>query len=155
MSTTMPTSLSLANIGALSSAVLTVTASAPPVNNSKRSLITALASGTATGFRAHTVSDPFDLTVYSPSRPQALPSPNVNGVRPNIPVNTHTVNMRKGLRPASDVASIPSQISTKLDVPAGAESYDVANLSLMIAAHAKALEALADDLYDNAQTGSV
>jgi len=151
----MPTSLSLANIAALSSAVLTVTASAPPSTNAKRGIISALASGTAAGFRAHTVSDPFDITVWAPQTPRSLPNVNANGVRPKVPTNVHSVVTRKGLRPASDVASIPSLIKTNLDVPAGSESYDSANLALMIAAHIKALSDLVDDLYDNALTGSV
>lgn len=155
MSTTMPTSITGVNIAALSSMVLTATPAAAPDVNAKRSIITALASGTAASVRFHAVSDPFDFTVWAPKAPRSLPAPNANGVRPAIPMNTYSIVARKGLIPASDVASITSPLQIKFDVPAGAEVYDSANLAALLSAGAGLLNTLADDLYDNARTGSV
>jgi len=155
MSTTIPSTITGVNIAALSSAVFTVASAAAPDTNAKRGILTALTSGTAANVRYHSVSDPFDFTVWAPKQPRMLPAANINGVRPDIPVNTYAIVMRKGLRSASDVASVASNLQIKFDVPAGAESYDSANLAAMLSAAAGLLNVLADDLYDNASTGSV
>jgi hypothetical protein len=155
MSTTIPSTVTGVNIASLSSMVLTVAASTAPETHAKRSIVTGLTSGTAANVRFHTVSDPFDITVWGPKSPKALPSPNQNGVYPSIPMNKHAMVIRKGLRPASGVASITSVLNISFEVPAGAESYDSANLAAQLSAAAGWLSALADDLYDNALTGSV
>jgi hypothetical protein len=155
MSTTIPATVTGVNIAALASMVLTVVASTPPETNAKRSIVTALTSGTAVGVRFHTVSDPFDVTVWAPKSPKSLPSPNQNGVYPPIPMNKYSIVVRKGLRSASGLASITSQLTIGFEVPAGAESYDSANVAAMLSAAAGWLNVLADDCYDNALTGSV
>jgi hypothetical protein len=155
MSTTIPATVTGVNIALLSSMVLTVAASSAPETNAKRSIVTGLTSGTAANVRFHTVSDPFDITVWAPKQPKALPAPNQNGVYPPIPMNKHAIVIRKGLRPASGVASVTSTLSIGFEVPAGAESYDSANLAAQLSAAAGWLNVLADDLYDNSLTGSV
>jgi hypothetical protein len=155
MSTTIPSTITGVNIASLSSMVLNVATAAAPETNAKRGIVTSLASGTAANVRFHSVSDPFDLTVWAPKQPRALPNANPNGVRPAIPMNSYAIVMRKGLRAASDVASIASPLEVKFSVPAGAESYDAANLAALLSAAAGLLNVLADDLYDNALTGSV
>jgi hypothetical protein len=155
MSTTIASTVTGVNIASLSSMVLTVAAAAAPDTNAKRAIVTALTSGTAANVRFHSVSDPFDITVWAPKVPRSLPAANQNGVRPSIPMNKYAIVIRKGLRPASDVASITSPLTISFEVPAGAESYDSANLAAQLSASAGWLSALADDLYDNALTGSV
>lgn len=154
MSTTIPSTVTGVNIASLASMVLNVSAAAAPDVNAKRGIVVSLASGTAANVRFHAVSDPFDITVWAPKQPRTLPAQNQNGVRPPIPINTYSMVVRKGLRPASDVASIASSLVVKFDVPAGAEVYDSANLAAQLSAAAGWLSALADDLYDNALTGS-
>lgn len=154
MSLVMPTSLTLNNIAALSSAVVTVAPAQSSDTNALRSVVTALASGTAANVRFHAVSDVFDITSWTPKNVRSLPAANQNGVRPQIPVNSYAIVIRKGLKAASDVASQPSPLTIKWDVPAGAESYDAANLAALIATAGAFLTAKAASMYDNSLTGS-
>jgi hypothetical protein len=155
MSTTIAGTVTGVNIAALAAMVLTVAAAAAPATNAKRGIVTGLTSGTAANVRFHTVSDPFDITVWAPQQPRTLPAPNSSGVYGSIPMNKHAIVIRKGLRPAAGVASITSKLEIGFEVPAGAESYDSANLAAMLSAGAGWLNNLCDDLYDNSLTGSV
>lgn len=110
---------------------------APDING-RQYAITAT-GGTQTGVRVHTVSDPFTITFTRPKSPKALPTPNaVTGRYPVVPKNTYGIIVRKGVNYAANQA--PSLMVARLtvDVPAGADSYDAANvraaLSLLIGA---------------------
>jgi hypothetical protein len=151
----IPSTITGVNIAALSSAVFTVVAAQAPESNAVRGLLTALTSGTAANVRYHAVSDPFDFTVWAPKAPRSLPAQNpVTGIRPAIPSNNHSIVLRKGLKPASDVAAIPSMFKFSMDIPAGAESYDPVQIAAALSSMAGLLNAKAASLYDNALTGS-
>jgi hypothetical protein len=154
MSTTIPSSITGTNVASLSSAVFTVVGGAAPDNNAKRGILSALASGTAANVRFHSVSDPFDFTVWAPKQPKALPTALPTGVYPPIPSNDHAVVFRKGVRPATGVQSIATA-QLKTSVPAGSESNDSANIAAMYSAIIGYCNAKIADLYDNALTGSV
>lgn len=112
----------------LTSPTYTLTVDVAPDVNGKQHAVTAL-GGTQTSVRSHSVSDPFTVTFIRPKNPRVLPSANpVTGKYGSIPRNTYHMVVRKGVNYAANQA--PDQMVARLsvDVPAGSDSYDAANV---------------------------
>jgi hypothetical protein len=106
---------------------------APDING-KQVAVTAL-GGTQTGVRAHAVSDPFTLTVFRPRNPKGLQTPNpVTGRYGSVPKNTYTVVIRKGVNFAANQAPEVALIRISMDIHAGADAYDSANIRAALSA---------------------
>lgn len=110
---------------------------APDVNG-KQYAVTAL-GGTQTNVRVHTVSDPFTITFTRPKAPKSLQSPNpVTGKYSAVPKNTYGIIIRKGVNFASNNAPALMLARLTIDVPAGADAFDAANvraaMSLLVGA---------------------
>jgi len=106
----------------------TTTADKAPDVNMNQSAVTAL-TGTQTGVRSHAVSDPFTITVIKPKNVRILPSPNpVTGKYGPVPSNRYQVLIRKGANFAANNAPAVCMIRLLMDVPAGADAYDAANI---------------------------
>lgn len=106
----------------------TVATDVAPDINGKQYAVTAL-GGTQTGVRTHAVSDPFTVTVFRPRSPKALGSPNpVTGRYGAVPKNTYSVIVRKGVNYAANQAPEVLICRMALDVPAGSDAYDSANI---------------------------
>lgn len=116
----------------------TVVDVAPDVNG-KQVAVTAL-GGTQTGVTAHSVSSPFTITYVRPKNNKVLGKPNpVTGLLPSVPFNTHKIICRKGVLP---LAGQPYAIATAvltMNIPAGSDTADPANLRALIAAIGGAL----------------
>lgn len=109
-----------------------LTSDVAPDINGKQYAVTSV-GGTQTGVRTHAVSDPFTVTFVRPRVPKTLPSANpVTGKYSSIPRNTYATIVRKGVQPAANLASEVAIVRRYIDVPAGADSYDAANLRAMI-----------------------
>lgn len=128
----------------------TVSASNAPVSNSIQKAVTAL-GGTQTGVTVHSVTDPFTITAFTPSRYKPIGSPNpVTGIVASIPKNSTSVVTRKGVAVSGD-ASQPKEVlfvKTVIDVPAGSESADIANIRAALSAHIGALTQQSSNLGD-------
>lgn len=112
----------------LTSPTHTLVADTPPDANAKQYVVTAL-GGTQTNVRTHSVSDPFSVTVFKPKAPKALPNKNpVTGIYPNIPKNTYTIVLRKGVYVDSNSTLDRLVIRLSMDVPAGADASDAVNI---------------------------
>lgn len=106
----------------------TVVTDVAPSANGKQYAVTAV-GGTQTGVRTHAVSDPFTITFFRPLAPKALASPNpVTGRYGAVPKNTYTVIIRKGVNYAANQAPEVMIVRLTVDVPAGADAYDSANI---------------------------
>lgn len=106
----------------------TVTADVAPDTNGKQVAVTAI-TGTQTGVRAHSVSDPFTITYTRPKVPKTLPSPNpITGKYGNVPENEYTVVIRKGVNIAANVAPMIAIKRVSTRIPAGADAYDAPNV---------------------------
>jgi hypothetical protein len=104
---------------------------APDING-RQYAVTAL-GGTQAGVRAHAVSDPFTVTFNRPKSPKALQSPNpVTGRYGSVPKNTYSVIVRKGVNFAANQAPEIMLVRCYLDVPAGSDAYDSANIRAAI-----------------------
>lgn len=119
----------------LTSPTYTITADTAPDTNGKQSAVTAL-GGTQTGVTAHSVAAPFTLTCIKPKVAKVLGQPNPSTGRiSSVPRNTYKVITRKGVLP---IAGQPYQnmlITTIIEVPAGSDLADAANVRAALSAH--------------------
>lgn len=112
----------------LTSPTYTLTSDTPPNAHSEQYAVTAL-GGTQTGVNAHSVSEPFTLTMERPSTFRQIGVPNpVTGVISNIPMNVYKVRVRKGVEPYTDQPSKTMIAELKLSVPAGSDSNDSSSI---------------------------
>lgn len=121
--------------------------------NSKQVAVTAI-TGTQTGVDIHTVSRPFTVAFTRPKQYQVLGKPNpVTGLIGVVPRNTYKLLVRKGVLP---LAGQPSQVAiarVELEIPAGADTADPANVRAMISATIGVLQAISAGLGDTTVTG--
>jgi hypothetical protein len=125
---------------------------APDVNG-KQWAVTAL-GGTQTGVRTHSATDPFTLTYVRPKLQKGIGRPHpVTGLLPTVPKNTHLIIVRKGAYPLA--GQPPSAFITRcaLDVPAGSDTADPAQLRAAISLLIGALSQFSAGLGDTLVTG--
>lgn len=119
----------------LTTPTYTITSDTAPDQSGKQFAVTAL-GGTQTGVTTHSVSSPFTLTMFRPKLLKSLSVVNpVTGQLRNVPRNTYKVITRKGVNPAVNQPATPMIITTTIDVPAGSDSYDAANVHAALSAH--------------------
>jgi hypothetical protein len=113
----------------------TIVSDTPPNAHSVQYAVTAL-GGTQTGVTTHTVSSPFTITAERPAQFRQLGSVNpVTGVISNVPMNVSKIRTRKGVLPAASQPHKTCIIETFIRVPAGADTYDAANVLAAMSAH--------------------
>lgn len=123
-----------------------------PGVNGKQHAVTAL-GGTQTGARIHAVSDPFTIAGGRPTSLRSLPAVNGNGGYSSVPRNTYFVITRKGVNIAANQPAVTMLISTKFEVPAGADSYDSPNVRAGCSLHIGAVSQQSAGLGDLCTTG--
>jgi len=123
----------------LTTPTYTLTADTPPAQNAKQWVVTAL-GGTQTGVNSHSVASPFSVAMFRPQNPQVLnPVDKLTGVLTKVPVNIYKVITRKGVLPLAGQAFKNMIITTMIEVPAGADTADPANVRAALSAHFGAL----------------
>lgn len=130
----------------------TLTSDVYPGVNGKQWAVTAL-GGTQAGVRTHSVSDPFTISGGRPTSLRSLPAVNGNGGYSSVPRNTYFVITRKGVNVAANQPSITALISTKAEIPAGADAYDSVNVRAAVSAHIGALSQQSAGLGDMFASG--
>lgn len=131
----------------------TTTVDTPPNVNSKQVAVTAI-TGTQTGVNVHAVSKPFTLSVQRPSHFGVLGKPNpVTGLIAQIPRNTYKVLTRKGVVPLAGQPDVTAIIRSELEIPAGSDTADTANLRAAISAHIGLLNTISAGLGDTVVNG--
>lgn len=139
--------------GGFTSPTFTTAASAMTFPNGKVSTITAKGGTQPGAVDVHSASRPFSILVSRPANIRGLPAVNANGVLPNVPVNTYVVNTRKGLTPLSGQPSVLGSVKTQINVPAGTDLADPANVRAMISAHIGALNQMSAEIGETGLTG--
>jgi len=110
-----------------------------PDNNGKQVAVSAL-GGTQTGVTVHSVASPFTITFTRPRVFKQLGKPNpTTGLIKDVPRNTFKLITRKGVTPLANQPFVNLQITTIVDVPAGSDTYDSANIRAALSAHIGAL----------------
>jgi len=139
----------------LTSPTYTITADTPPNINSKQWVVTGL-GGTQTGVLTHAVSAPFSVAMFRPQNPQVLSPVNpVTGVLTKIPTNSYKVVVRKGVLPLAGQAYKNMVVTVQLDVPAGADSADPANVRAALSLAFGAISQSSSGIGDTAITGTL
>ena len=117
----------------------TLTGANAPDNNGKQNAITAL-GGTQAGVTTHSVASPFTVTFIRPKVFRSLGKANpVTGVVKDVPRNTYKFITRKGVTPLAGQPYTTMLITTTIDVPAGSDTADPANVRAALSAHIGAL----------------
>nr|UJQ85170.1 MAG: hypothetical protein 2 [Leviviridae sp.] len=155
MSTTIPASITGAAQTGFTSPTYTTVVDTQPDFNAKQSYVSA-AGGTQTGVTIHSVSSPFTLAFWKPKIMKMLGVPNpTTGVISSVPRNTYKCITRKGVTPAANQVAEVMVIRTEIDVPAGADTFDIANVRAALSAHIGLLSNQSAGLGDTAQTGTL
>lgn len=131
----------------------TTTVDTPVDVNSKQVAITAI-TGTQTGVDVHSVARPFTVAASRPKSFQVLGKPNpVTGLVAAVPRNTYKVLVRKGV---TVLAGQPNQVALarcEIEVPAGADVADPANMRALISALIGVLTSISAGLGDTTING--
>jgi hypothetical protein len=138
----------------LTSPTHTVVLDQAPDVNAKQWYVQAL-GGTQAGVRTHTAADPFTISFWRDKIIKILPQLGLNGQYGNVPVNKYKVITRKGTLSAANQPSRPMIIRTEIEVPAGAESYDIANVRSALSLHIGGLTQQSAGLGDTVNAGSL
>lgn len=131
----------------------TTTVDTPVDVNSKQVAVTGI-TGTQASVDAHSVARPFTVSVTRPKQFQVLGKPNpVTGVIGAVPRNTYKVLVRKGV---TVLAGQPSQVAVvraEIEVPAGSDIADPANLRAAVSAAIGVLTSISAGLGDTLVNG--
>lgn len=137
----------------LTSPTYTLAADIAPAANGKQFAVTAL-GGTQTGVTVHSVSVPFTLTWWRQLVYKLLPQPNpITGIIKNVPINTTKLVVRKGLIPALNQNPVVGSVVISVNIPAGAETYDAANVRALLSLAVGALSQNSAGVGDTVVTG--
>lgn len=107
---------------------------APDING-KQVAVTAL-GGTQTGATVHSVAAPFTVTFVRPKVFRALGKANpTTGLIASVPRNQYKIITRKGVLPLAGQPYQTMLITTIIEVPAGSDTADAANVRAALSAH--------------------
>lgn len=123
--------------------------------NQKQVAVTAI-TGTQAGVDAHSVARPFTVSVVRPKSFGALGKPNpTTGLISSVPRNVYKILTRKGVRPLAGQPDVVMIIRTEIEVPAGADTADAANVRAALSAHIGTLVATSAGIGDTSVTGII
>lgn len=131
----------------------TLTADTAPDVNGRQWAVTAV-GGTQTGVTVHSVASPFTITVSRPKVFRVLGKPNpITGLVKEVPMNTYTVLVRKGTTPLANQPFSTLMVRTTVQVPAGTDTNDAANVRAALSLAIGALSQQAAGLGDTGVSG--
>lgn len=135
MAITLPASITGAAQTGFTTPGYTLTVDNPPDLNAKQSAVSAV-TGTQAGVDAHSVARPFTCSVFRPKSFNVLGKPNpITGLITSVPRNIYKIITRKGVYPLAGQPSVVAVVRTEIEVPAGADIADPANVRAMLSAH--------------------
>lgn len=125
---------------------------APDVNG--RQVAVSALGGTQTGVTVHSVASPFTVTIVRPkSFKQLGPVVPNTGLVARVPKNSWKIIVRKGVTPLAGQPAALMVIKIDIDVPAGADTADAANIRAAISAAVGALNQQSAGLGDTLVSG--
>ena len=123
------------------------------VPNGKLYAITGKGGTQPSAVDVHSSSRKFSILCTVPSNIQQLPAVNAAGNLPNVPVNTFTIGLQKGV---TVLAGQPSQVivhKLSSSIPAGADLADPENVAASYLAMASLLVQIAQGVIDTHKSG--
>lgn len=155
MSLDLATTVTGAVIGGFTAPTYVLGADNAPNSNSRQAMVTGL-GGTQTGVTSHTVTDPFTFTVVRPknfiSPPRANP---VTGAVGTAGRNKTSLLFRKGTKPLVGQAAQVSDVKVDINIVAGAETNDAANVAALLSLAAAACQREAANILLAVKTGNI
>lgn len=125
---------------------------APDVNG-KQVAVSAL-GGTQAGVTVHSVASPFTVTIVRPKVFKTLgPVVPNTGLVARVPKNSWKIIVRKGVTPLAGQPASLMIIKIDIDVPAGSDTADAANIRAAISAAVGALNQQSAGLGDTLVSG--
>lgn len=125
---------------------------APDVNG-KQVAVSAL-GGTQTGVTVHSVASPFTVTIVRPKVFKTLgPVVPNTGLVARVPKNSWKIIVRKGVTPLAGQPASLMIVKIDIDVPAGSDTADAANIRAAISAAVGALSQQSAGLGDTLVSG--
>lgn len=109
--------------------------------------------GTQAGVTTHSVQSPFTIMFSRPQTLRRLGMPAANGYIASVPTNSYKMITRKGLLPAAGQPTRVGSVNIVVDIPAGADVADPANVRAMLSAAIGTLSALSAGFGDTLITG--
>lgn len=139
----------------LTSPTYTLAADQPPANAVGKQYAVSAIGGTQAGVDgSSSASRPFTITLLRPPVLRSLPAVDpVTGVLKNVPMNTYKIGVRKGVTPLAGQASRIAQAWCYIDVPAGADVADPANVRAMLSLLIGALYQASAEIGNTSVTG--
>jgi hypothetical protein len=130
-----------------------LTTDTAPMQNGKQFAVTSL-TGTQAGVTTHSVASPFTGTFVKPSTNKVLGKPNpTTGLISSVPRNVYKFITRKGVLPLTGQPYATMLITTSVEVPAGADTVDAANVRAGLSFHIGALSQQSAGIGDTGATG--
>jgi hypothetical protein len=134
----------------------TIAVDTPPTSAGKQYAVTAIGGTQAGVDAASSPSRPFTITL---ERPQVLKTLGVvdpvTGVLRSVPMNTYKIRVRKGVTPLSGQSARVLQALCTLDIPAGADVADAANIRAAMSLLIGALTQISASAGDTLVTGVI
>jgi hypothetical protein len=156
MSFTLTTPITGGAQTGFTSPTYTIAADTAPTSAGKQYAVSAI-GGTQTGVdAASSPSKPFTITL---SRPQVLralsPVDPVTGVLRSVPRNSYVINVRKGVTPLAGQAPVVLLAKLTIDVPAGADLADAANVRAAMSLLVGSLNSISASMGDTLVSGII
>jgi hypothetical protein len=79
----------------------------------------------------------------------------VTGVLRSVPRNSYTIRVRKGVTPLAGQSAVPLQAVLSIDVPAGADAADAANVRAALSLIIGSLNQISASIGDTLVTGVI
>lgn len=132
----------------------TLATDSAPNNRGKQYAVSAIGGTQALVDSASSVSRPFTMTLSIPATLKVLPPVDpVTGALRSVPRNTYTIIGRKGVTPLAGQAPVVMLNKLTIDVPAGADIADPANLRAAISLFVGSLNQVSSGLGDTLISG--
>jgi len=134
----------------------TIQTDTAPTSAGKQYAVSAL-GGTQTGVDASSSpSRPFTITLMRPQVLRALsPVDPVTGVLRSVPRNTYKIIVRKGVTPLAGQSPAVLNSTLTMDIPAGADIADAANVRASLSLLIGALNSISASIGDTLVTGVI
>lgn len=141
----------------LTSPTYTIVADFAPTNSAGKQYAVSALGGTQAGVdTTSSPSKPFTITLSRPLNLRVLSAVDpVTGVLRSVPRNVYTIRTRKGVIPLAGQAAVPMQIVTTIEVPAGADTADPANIRAALSLHIGSLNQASAEVGNTAVTGVI
>lgn len=144
-----------ATVSGLTSPTYTLTADTAPSPNGKQFAVTAL-GGTQTGVSAHTLSQPFAVSIFRPASPKMLMAVNpATGQLQVVPKNVFKLIAIKGVVPLVGQSPVNAVIRAEIIVPAGADTADANSLRALLSLFGGIFSANATGIADTVITNVI